>query len=400
MNLKTFLLATCLLLGQFQLTYAQDSTRYQMKANTNEIEANFLSSYYQQEGNNAAVTGGIGTEELSDFANVLIVNIPLDSVNAVSLYGGADYYTSASTDNIDNNVSSSSSYDLRGFATVSYSRKNLFRNETYGVHIGFSAEYDYNSISAGGSYTKEWNHGNSELNVQGQAFFDRWILIYPIELRPDVEAPTAQRQSFNGQINFFQVLTKKLQAGISGEFVYMTGLLSTPFHRVYFANDQGLDIERLPDSRLKIPVGVRLNYFPFDRLVLRSYYRYYQDDFGIAANTFELETPIKISTFFTVSPFYRYHTQTASDYFAPYQQHLPSEEFYTSDYDLSALDSHKMGLGIRYSPLYGVLRSKPMRKNETGILMLKTLEARFGYYSRSTGLTAYFGSINLGFSFK
>ncbi|MEO8174650.1 MAG: hypothetical protein ABI581_16260, partial [Sediminibacterium sp.] len=32
-------------------------------------EANFVSSYYTQNGNNSAVTGGIGTEKLNDFSN-------------------------------------------------------------------------------------------------------------------------------------------------------------------------------------------------------------------------------------------------------------------------------------------------------------------------------------------
>ena len=32
-------------------------------------EVNFVSGYYTQDGNNSAVTGGIGTEKLTDFAN-------------------------------------------------------------------------------------------------------------------------------------------------------------------------------------------------------------------------------------------------------------------------------------------------------------------------------------------
>lgn len=143
---------------------------YQMKANTNEIEANFLSSYYNQDGNNSPVTGGIGTEALTDFANVFIINVPIDSVNAISLFGGADAYTSASSDNIDSNVSSASMNDTRGYGTLSYNRKNLKRSETYGIRAGYSKEFDYQSFSTGFSYTKEWNEGNTELNFTGQAF--------------------------------------------------------------------------------------------------------------------------------------------------------------------------------------------------------------------------------------
>lgn len=372
---------------------------YHMKGNGREIEANFLSSYYEQDGNNGAVTGGIGTEKLNDISNVVIINIPLDSVNSVSLYGGADYYSSASTDNIDNVTSSASSSDVRGFGTLSYSRKNLNRNETYSVHVGYSGEYDYTSINGGLSYTKEWNEGNSEVNVRGQLFVDQWKLIYPVELRGTELLTSRDRRSYNGQLNFSQVLNKRMQMSISGEFVYMTGLLSTPFHRVYFADAASPDIERLPDNRLKVPLGLRFNIYPFQNVVLRTYYRYYWDDFGITANTLELEVPVKLGSAFTVSPFYRYHAQTAADYFAPYQQHLTSDIFYTSDYDLSGLTSHKYGLGLRFSPIYGLARSKPFLPSRR-MFMIKYIESRGGYYKRSTGLTAFFISLNVGFAVK
>jgi hypothetical protein len=389
-----------LILAFFSFTaLAQEDIGYRMKGNSREIEANFLSNYYQQNGNNGAVTGGVGTEELTNFANIFTLNIPLDSVNAISLYGGADYYSSASTDNIDNQMSSASSSDLRAFGTVSYARKNLNRNETYGIRAGLSQEYDYSSFSFGLSYTKEWNNGNSEINALGQAFIDQWTLIYPIELRGGVSLPTKNRQSFNGQINFSQVINKRLQMNVSGEFVYMQGLLSTPFHRVYFSDITVPDIERLPGNRLKLPIGVRLNYFPLDYLVVRGYYRYYWDDFGIRAHTADLELPFKLNKAITIAPFFRYHVQTSAAYFSPFQQHLSTEEFYTSDFDLSALNSQKFGLNIRYSPLYGLARTKPVLPGKW-VFMVKYLEARFGYYTRNTGLSAYFVSLNLGFSAK
>ncbi len=374
------------------------SDGYQMKANTQEIEANFLSSYYEQDGNNAAVTGGEGTERLTDIANIFIVNIPIDSTNAIGFYGGADFYSSASTDNIDTYESSASRSDVRAFATISYNRKNLKAGETYGIRTGFSIEYDYASVSFGGSYTKEWNEGNSEINVTGQAFFDTWSLIYPYELRGGVSLPTNQRRSYNAQLNYSHVINKKLQMSISAEMVMMSGLLSTPFHRVYFNDNNTHDIERLPENRLKIPVGLRFNYYVFDNLVMRTYYRYYWDDFGIRGNTIELEASMKLSTSITLGPFYRYHTQTEADYFAPSRTHLSTDSFYTSDFDLSSFESHKYGLSMRYSPLYGVLRSRPIIKEK--ILMLKEIGVRMGSYQRTTGLSAMFLSFNLAFSIK
>jgi hypothetical protein len=387
-------------------------SNYQMKANSNEIEANFLSSYYNQDGNNSPVTGGIGTEALTDFANVFIINVPIDSVNAISLFGGADAYTSASSDNIDSNVSSASMNDTRGYGTLSYNRKNLKHSETYGIRAGYSKEFDYQSFSTGFSYTKEWNEGNTELNFTGQAFFDKWLgkehsteLIYPEMWLGDFlgyeKLANPNRYSYNAQLFLSQVLSTRLQIGLSAEIIYMAGLLSTPFHSVYFADkeDYEFDIERLPSSRLKIPFGVRLNYFPLDFLVLRSYYRYYTDDFGINAHTVEFETPLKINSSFTVSPFYRYHTQTASKYFAPMKEHLSSETYYTSDYDLSGLNAHKFGVGFKYYPTFGLLRSKPVF-NTHGVFMFKYVELRTALYKRNTNFTAFNVSINLGFGFK
>jgi hypothetical protein len=47
-----------------------DSTNYKSRKLQFE-EMNFVSSYYKQDGNNSAVTGGIGTEQLSDFAKTI-----------------------------------------------------------------------------------------------------------------------------------------------------------------------------------------------------------------------------------------------------------------------------------------------------------------------------------------
>lgn len=375
----------------------QNDDNYLMKENEREVEANFLTNYYQQEGNNAAVTGGVGTEHLTNFANVFIVNVPIDSIQSIGLYAGADYYSSASTDRIDPIMSSASSSDLRGFGTISYNRKNLKRHETYGLRLGASAEYDYLSFSLGGSFTKEWDRGNRELSIVGQAFFDQWKLIYPWELRGQVELPRSDRQSYNGQILYSQVINKRLQMSVSAEFVLMKGLLSTPFHRVYFADQLSPDVERLPESRLKVPASIRLNYFPTDFLIFRSFYRYYWDDFGIVGHSAELEVPVKLSAKWTVAPFYRYHQQSGAKYFAPYRIHESTETFYSSDFDLAELSSNKAGLGLRYSPVEGLTRSKPFFPQER-VFLWKYVEMRGGYYYRDTGLNAYFITVNFGFS--
>ena len=370
---------------------------YKMKSNDSQVEIDFLSSYYGQNGDNGAVTGGIGTEQLTDFANIIVVNIPLDSAQSINVSAGLDIYSSASTDNIDNNRSSASSMDVRSYGNVSYSRKILSKGWTLGGRTGFSTEYDYVSFSGGVNVTKEFNNGNSEVSFSGQAFFDNWKTYYPVELRGKVDVPTTNRNSYNAQLTFSQVLSQRIQMSLSGEIILMEGLLSTPFHRVYFSDQELPDIERLPESRLKIPLALRLNYKASDNLIVRTYYRYYSDDFGIQAHTVNLELPIYLSDVWTISPFYRYHTQSGSKYFLPYQGHLSTSSYYTSDFDLSELVSHKFGVGFSYNPIFGISRmALPLIDK---IFMINSISLRLSRYYRDTGLDGYAAGLHINMRF-
>jgi hypothetical protein len=92
------------LLSAFSQNSTVDSSQYKSRKLTFE-EANFVSSYYHQDGNNSAVTGGIGTEKLTDFANSFEVRLKrYDRRNRKHTFDvevGIDHYTSASSDKID-----------------------------------------------------------------------------------------------------------------------------------------------------------------------------------------------------------------------------------------------------------------------------------------------------------
>src|SRR6185312_9665414 len=87
-------------------------------------EVNFISGYYTQDGNNSAVTGGIGTEQLTDFANNLELRLAkTDAHGRLHNYAfelGIDHYSSASSDKIDpGTISSASRKDTRIYPTLS-----------------------------------------------------------------------------------------------------------------------------------------------------------------------------------------------------------------------------------------------------------------------------------------
>ncbi|PKV75175.1 uncharacterized protein DUF3570 [Pontibacter ramchanderi] len=360
-------------------------------------EVNILGSYYSQDGNHSPVTGGIGTEQLTDVTPTIIVNVPLDTVTHLNISFGMDFYSSASTDNIDYNVSSASSSDLRTHLNIGLSRRNSLSRITRSLFVGGSTEYDYQSLSVGAGWAQESRDGNRELSLTGMIYYDTWTLIYPEELRKGAPwVSTNKRQSYNLSATLSQVINQKMQASLSTDIVYQSGLLSTPFHRVYFQEQAQAQVEQLPNQRLKYPIGLRVNYYLNDYVTSRFFYRFYSDNWGITANTIELETPIKFGPFFSFYPFYRFHTQTAADYFAPYKAHSLSQEFYTSDYDLAGFTSHKAGLGLRYSPLSGIAKfNLPFGKNKTS---LKGIELRGASYWRNDGLKAFIISTDLNFT--
>ncbi|OEK00890.1 hypothetical protein BFP97_04915 [Roseivirga sp. 4D4] len=373
-----------------------DTTGFEIKKLA-ESDISLLFSYYTQDGNNSPVTGGLGTEQLTDLTSKVIVNLVLDEKNTVSFDGGFDMYSSASTDNIDDFVSSASSKDTRVHANFGYSRKA--KNDlTWGLKLGGSTEYDYNSFQFSGYVSKTSRDGNRTFGLAGQAFIDRWEIIYPRELRDRQWVTTDQRRSYSVSASFSTVINRRVQASISADVVAQSGLLSTPFHRVYFTNQTEARVERLPFNRLKIPVGLRLNYYVNDLLLLRSYYRFYWDDWGITGHTIALEASVKLNRFFSVYPFYRYHTQSEANYFAPFGEHTGEFQYYTSDYDLSNLSSHQYGIGLRYSPADGIGRLRlPGRNNR--LLTLKEINLKYGHYTRTPSLSANIFSIGMNLSF-
>jgi hypothetical protein len=392
--------------------FAQDSTSTYKKRVLEAPEVDFLVSYYNQDGENAAVSGGFGTEKLTDFTPTIVVAIPLNDDDVLTIDAGVSAYTSASSSNVDPFDSDSpadpfvassgaSASDLWAGGNFGYSHSSDDRNDIVSAKISVSSEYDYFSLGFGGSYTKLFNEKNTELSVHANVYIDTWKLLYPIELRESsnfIDLDKKNRNSYSLGFGFSQILSQNLQGMLSLDIVQQQGLLSTPFQRVYF-NDMpdrfrenfqlADDIERLPNTRFKTAVGGRLNYFINEMFVLRTYYRYYFDDWGINSHTASIEISIKITDKFTLYPNYRFYNQTAADYFYPYETALSTYEFYTSDYDLSEFSANQFGFGVGYTDIFTKLKLANFG--------LKTVDLKYDYYKRNTGL--HYSLISAGFKF-
>jgi len=458
------------LLGILPL-YAQENQDFKKNV-LEKTEVDLLMSYYTQDGANSSVGGGIGTEELWDVTPTIVVSMPLNADDVLTIDVGISAYTSASSSNLnpfDSGASSGgdddddddddrSSYEDTGLTTgspwvsstgasksdvlaavsLAYAHSSDSRNSIWSAHAAFSTEYDYTSIGFGGGFTQLFNQKNTEIGVKANVYIDQWRPEYPTELKSyeeengnlntgfyegiDIWAENGGvynpidfssikdkgRNSYSVSLSFSQILSKKLQTSIFLDVVRQEGLLSTPYHRIYFSDRDKFyignqdtifdpsqayddasntdsfmladDIERLPDNRLKLPIGMRLHYYINEFLSIRNYYRFYWDDWGVMAHTYSVELPIKLGKGFTAYPTYRFYKQNEADYFAPFNEHLSTETFYTSDYDLSDFTANQYGLGLKYTDL--------MSKAKLWKFGLKSIDVRYNHYERTTGLKA------------
>ncbi len=472
-------------------TIAQvDSSKVYKKRVLENTEIDILTSYYKQTGNNASVTGGVGTEELTDFTPNIIISTPLNEDDVLTIDLGFSSYTSASSSNLDpfdasgasrgnddddddidddddddddpifgnGNISGTpwaassgaSKKDTWLSLSATYAHSSHDRNKLWNANVSFSREYDYSSFGFGAGRTLLFNNKNTEFGVQANLYFDTWKPVYPTELdtyaevdgnlnsgffrdatildsygnttgkEPNGWQPNSfklldnkGRNTFSLSFSFSQILSRNAQFSLFFDVIKQDGQLANPMQRVYFAdkpnyfignassipnytlpsnNDVFMladDIEELPNSRLKIPIGMRFNYFISELITLRTYYRYYMDDWGISSNTFNIELPIKFLDKFTLYPSYRYYDQTAADHFAPFDAHLSTSKYYTSDYDLSKYNANQFGVGLSYTDIFTNFKIKKWG--------LKSIDLKYNNYERNTGLKANYFAI--GFKF-
>lgn len=356
-----------------------------------DIDVDFLFNYYDQDGNRSPVTGGVGTEDLQVISPLVLLSMDLTDRWDMNLNLGVDSITSASTDNMDDVVSSASRQDARAFTIGTFTRN--FDNQTLSLSIGLSTEYDYQSLNAGIGWSHDFNKKNTNLALNLK-YYDDTIDLYDID--GDNQGEDA-RETIDLGVSLTQVLGPKTVGGVEFSYTMQEGFLSTPFHEVTLASTLAFPMgehitERLPDSRDRWAVGFRLNHAFTPRFITRFYLRHYSDDWGIDAQTFEVEPHFRLPTDkeMWIYPILRYHTQSGSDYFVDPLVAIGTEEFLTADYDLSEFDSQKYGLGWRWNFKPG----GPGRSSR-----LRNMEARLTSYERDDGFTALSASYGIGWRF-
>jgi hypothetical protein len=151
----------------------------------------------------------------------------------------------------------------------------------------------------------------------------------------------AARASINVSGGVTQVLSPTTIGHLGYGITSQSGELGNTWNIVPLRNgDIGQEI--LPRKRLRHAVEARLaQWLPWNGAA-KAFYRFYADDWGIRAHTLELQLHQRLSRLTSLRLGYRYHTQTAVDFFTT--RASPEAEFRTADSDLADLHAHTIGV--------------------------------------------------------
>ena len=233
--------------------------------------------------------------------------------------------------------------------------KNLFT-------ANFSKEFDWLSLGAGYTFSKDFNQRNTTFSAGAGLTLDT---IDPIGGAPIALSTMAaqnkesdeSRTSYDLMVGLTQVLSKKTITQLNLGISQSDGYHNDPFKIVSeFDNITGQPtgtylFESRPDARQRTTLYWKTAHHLTED-VINFAYRFYTDDWGIDSHTLDLKYRFTLSDTDYLQPHIRYYSQTAADFYR--HSLLDNEtvpEFVSADYRLGEFNT--MTYGIKYGRSLG-----------------------------------------------
>jgi len=281
---------------------------------------------------------------------------------------------------------------------------------------GISIENDYESrfVNWGGSLDLNnklttLSFGQSYSNSTVSAAFDHDAILYlktygykdqivsrKTDVVGNIETIYGEREDWSTNLGITQILGKNTLAELSVNYTQSTGFMENPYKAVYvfFLNPiqvapgvygaaKGAYIEERPDERNQWAWNAKIVQYvePLDAAVNFGY-RFFHDDWGINAHTFEADWIQPLGRGWTVTPTVRYYSQDKADFYHPYlisrskKTNNPAENYGNIPEENFSSDHRLSGYGALSG---GVVLSKQFSK---GI----RLDMGFEYYTHEGSL--------------
>jgi len=157
----------------------------------------------------------------------------------------------------------------------------------------------------------------------------------------------------NYRVSLTQVITKNMIAAASFESITDEGFLNNPYRSVRFIDPSDADNflfqpEVYPGTRTSNAFAIRTKYYLPYRAAIEFDYRFFNDSWGISANTFELgyTHPWQQDWVFDVHT--RFYDQSRADFYSDLFPFQDAQNFLARDKELSSFRSTTLGFGASY----------------------------------------------------
>ena len=239
-------------------------------------------------------------------------------------------------------------------------------NHTLSPQVSYSEESDYRSIGASLNDAIDFNEKNTTLLWGISHSFDHVLpnegerYSYGTHVDATIDSPL-RKDDTEGLIGVTQLLDPNTIAQVNFTMGYSDGFLNDPYKRVVFDNFPfyGAIYTTFPEKRpgykfRQILFFALDHYFEKVKGAVEITYRLSHDSYGIWANTVSLQWNQKIGRHVIISPLFRFHTQTAADFYATHFagdptfafSSMPLPDYYSSDYRLSELNTFTYGVKV------------------------------------------------------
>ncbi len=260
-----------------------------------------------------------------------------ETLSGASPYGSSDNGNGQT----EVNMSGATIEETRVDASVAGTR--YFKEGTLTSSVYISKENDYQSLGLGLSGSLEINQKHTTLLGSVSTSFDE---LSPTDAdlfsdRADADGKTKRSVSFYEGVT--QVLNKysTLQLGVG--YTRLKGHLSDPY--------RSKDLRPSNRAQVTVTAQYRHHFTQFGGVAWHLDYRFYDDDWGVMANTVSTSVWKDFEVFgqhITLAPNVRYHWQHAADFYTVAAPADRNQNFFSDDFRLSAYGAIGMGIDMQY----------------------------------------------------
>jgi len=270
-------------------------------------------------------------KRFSASANYYVDSISSASIDVVTQ--GSEYSESRDQYSVGLDYLHANTIMSLGFAN---SDESDYKSDTYSISFAQTLFGNMTTVSLG------YSRGFDDVFRNGDSSFSE----------------TADHQNYH--ISLTQVLTKDLLLSLNYDAITDEGFLNNPYRSVAFLEPSnpsgiGFEPEAYPKTRTSNAVSANFLYYLPYRATIKAGYRYYADDWDIAAHTADLAYVHPLGSRWILEAGYRFYTQTEAEFYADFFPRANAQNFKARDKELSNFTDHSFSLGASYE-LPGVKR--------------------------------------------